>query len=130
MNPPASTVRVVSNVYPVKTVTTDQLPGLPERTSGVVQDPEFRRQIWCKRALRKLSNFNAGGVVDDRKCREILLERALVDQAQLETCWDPDYCVDCTPGERPIGQVTKDGHTIVECRCPKPGCPVRNSDNS
>jgi hypothetical protein len=127
MSSPSSNVRIVSNVYPITTATTDHLPGRPKRTSGVIEDPVFRRQIWCKKSLRILSDLKAGGVIDDRHRVEKLLENRLVERYQIEACWDPDYCVDCSSGERPIGPITKDGRTIVECRCQKPDCPVRQS---
>jgi hypothetical protein len=125
MKSPASNVRVFSNIYPVKTVTTVRLPGRPEYTSGVIEDAKFRGQIWCKSALRKLSDFKAGGVVDDRCRREILIDRQLVDAAQIDACWDPDCCVDCLPGDRPFGPVTKGNQTTIECRCTNPNCPGR-----
>jgi len=130
MNLPASNVRVVSNVYPVATVTTSQLPGSPEFTCGVVDDAEFRRQIWCKSALRKLSDLKVGGIVDDRHRRQFLIDRQLVEPSQIDFCWDPDYCVDCLPGERPFGPVIKGNDTVIECRCTHASCPARQQKQS
>ena len=124
MNFAASNVRVVSNIYPVTTVTTHQVPDCSERTSGVVKDPEFRRQVWCKSSLRKLSDLLAGTVIDDRHRREMLIERQLVERAQIDGCWDPDYCVDCLPGDRPFGPIAKRDHITIECRCTNPNCPM------
>jgi len=125
-----SNVRVVSNVYPITTAATFQLPGLPERINGVIDDPVFRRNIWCKRSLKKLSDLKGGGVIDDRQRIQILLEYGLVNRAQIEACWDDGFCVDCHPGERPIGPITNATGTTVQCRCEKANCQVRSSIKS
>jgi hypothetical protein len=130
MNHSFSNVGVVSNVYPITTATTYQLLDFPERTSGVIDDPVFRRRIWCKRSLKKLSDLKGGTVIDDRQRKEILLRYNLVDRSQIEACWDDGRCVDCLPGELPIGPVSSGENTVVECRCKKPNCPVKNSPNS
>ena len=130
MNPPASNVRVASNIFPVTTVETIQLPGFPESTTGVIDDPVFRTRIWCKVSLRKLHDLKLGAVIDERHRKERLLQYHLVRPSQIKACWDPDSCYACAAGERPYGPVTKGNVTIVECRCERADCPGRNSDNS
>jgi hypothetical protein len=126
MNSTVSNVQVVSNIYPVTTISTIQLPGCPERTVGVQDDPLFRRQIRCRKALKQLAQWKAGGAIDDRQRIATLLDYDLVDAAQIEAYWDNGRCVDCPPGERPFGIVSDGDGFRVECRCQKPNCPAKN----
>jgi len=125
-----SNVRVVSNVYPITTATTPRLPGVPERTSGVIEDPIFRRRIWCKSSLKKLCDLKGGAVIDDRQRIKWLLENDLVSASQIQACWDDGRCVDCLPGERPFGPVSRGKNSVLECRCDKINCPAKNSTDS
>ena len=64
-----SNVNVTSNVFPTRTV---------------CDDPAFRRKIRGRAALKKLAKLAIYGVIDERQEKAILLERNLVDRAQLE----------------------------------------------
>ena len=84
-----SNVRVVSNVYPITTAATFQLPGLPERiAAGLSMILSFGETFWCKRSLKKLSDLKGGGVIDDRQRIQILLAYDLVNRAQIDACWE------------------------------------------
>lgn len=121
MTAPASNISVVSNIYPTKMARTIHLPGLPERVTGVVDDPAFRLRIRGKKALVALSEITHGATISDQERIAILLENHLVSEAQIKAYWDDGRCVDCPPGEKPWG-LAKDG---LECRCLKPGCSAR-----
>ena len=108
MNTTPSNVTVVSNVYP---------------THQVCDDAAFRPRLRGRSALKRLARLKLYGLNDERHEKAILLERNLVDKAQLEAYWDDGRAVDCPPGERPWG-LGKDG---IECRCQKTNCPGRSA---
>ena len=122
MTSPSPNINVVSNIYPTKTVTTVQLPGLPESVTGAVDDLAFRRKIRCRKALVALSELTHGAVIDDRRRIRILLDNNLVSEDQIKAYWGYGRAVDCPPGERPWGL----GPNGVECRCEILNCPGRN----
>jgi hypothetical protein len=121
-----SNIRIVSNIYPVKTVTELVLRNMPPRKVGVTDDQAFRLRIRCRKALVTLANLKHGGAIDDRQQARILLENRLVSQAQIDAYfWDNGRCVDCLPGERPFGIVSNGESFRVECRCQKRNCPAK-----
>lgn len=118
MTNPTSNISIVSNIYPTKRIKTVRLPGLPERVTGVIDDPEFRLQIKCKRSLVALSEIARGAVITDQQRIAILRDHRLVSEPQIKAYWDDGRCVDCLRGEKPWGL----GKNGLECRCPRYGC--------
>jgi hypothetical protein len=128
MNTPASNIRVVSNVYPVKTVQTRRLRGFPDCREGVYDDPGFRKQIRGKAALKKLAKETCGTTILESDDRQNLVDRHLVADWQIEIYWDQEgsgNCVDCKPGERPIGIIRTGERCKVINRCENPLCRCR-----
>ncbi len=121
MTAATSNISVVSNIYPTKSARTVHLPGLPERVTGVVDDPAFRLRIRCRKALVALSELTHGATISDQQRVAILLDNHLVSEAQIKAYWDDGRCVDCPPGEKPWGL----GKNGLECRCPKTACSAR-----
>jgi len=127
MKAPASNVRLVSNVYPVTTVQTLSLPGLPPSIGGVCDDRDFLRQIRGKAALKKLARVK-GSSIYEREERQNLLDTGLVAKWQIEIYWDQEgsgRCVDCPLGERPIGIIRTGSKCEVINRCQNPRCRCR-----
>jgi hypothetical protein len=128
MSPPASNIRVVSNVYPVKTVRMRTLIGLPDCLEGTCDDPLFCQQIRGKAALKKLSQEKCGTSAYERHERQNLLDADLVAKWQIKAYWDEEgsgRCIDCKPGERPFGVVRGEhGYEVVN-RCENPLCRCR-----
>ncbi len=121
-------IRVVSNVFPVKTVELRSVPGFRDSLDGVFRDPDFRKRIRGKAALKKLAKELCGATNSESDDRQNLIDARLVTKSQIEVFWDQEgsgRCVDCEPGELPFGLVRKNNEVRVEIRCRSPLCRCR-----
>ena len=121
----ASNIRVVSNVFPVKTVELRIIPGFQDTLDGVFSDPDFRKRIKGKAALKILARQKCGTTNSESQDRDNLMDNRLVTKSQLEVFWDHEgsgRCVDCEPGELPFGQIRKADGIRVANRCKNPRC--------
>lgn len=128
MSDPVSNVRVVSNIYPVTTVRQSNLPGLPLSRFGVCDDPQFRRRVRGKAALKSLAEYKLGLDVNERGLLERFQDANLITSWQVEAFWKGEgngRCVDCTPGERPIGLRREGDKYCLVNRCEKLHCRAR-----
>lgn len=121
-------VRILSNIFPVKTVPefVSQSGSISYR--GVCRDSRFRTQVRGKPALKKLAEAILGGRIRESSLRDDLLAGNWVEKWQIDVFWEGQGtgdCVDCPYGARPFGIVRRDGQYLVENRCEKLGCRCR-----
>jgi len=126
MSASPSNVRVVSNVFPV---TTARASSVSDNIYGVCDDPVFRREVRGRDALIKLAEAKCGVTNNETHLREKLRDEGLVEEWQITVFWRKQgdgRCVDCPPGERPIGIVRgPGGKCSVVNRCEQPRCRCR-----
>jgi len=123
-----SNIRIVSNIYPVKTAERRNVPGFPICLEGVFNDPDFRKRIKGKAALKMLARQKCGSTNSESDDRQNLLDARLVTYSQIEVFWDQEgngRCVDCDPGELPFGLIRTADEVRVANRCENPICRCR-----
>jgi len=105
-------IRFHSNVYPVS-------------TENVANDPDFRKQVRGKNALRKLVACIYGPMSRDEQFEEHLFKMDL-EEWQLRLYWGHDlHCAkyyEYKEEEKPYGLVIKNEVPSIVCRCNRKNC--------
>lgn len=116
MSQPASNVRVISNVFPIC-------------TESAWADPQFRRQVRGRAALKKLAEYFCGQNIYERETMRDFRTGGWVEPWQIEIYWLQEGsggCANCPPGEKPYGVVRVDNEPRVVCRCRRQNCPDKS----
>lgn len=104
-----SNIKIVSNIYPVS-------------RSQIVEDPEFRKQVRGRKALKRMVRFLIGFDVDDEYCEQCL-KSCGIENWQMEMFDKDKPCsLRIAMSDYPWGAVLDNGVVKVVCRCKKKFC--------